>query len=242
VDNHRDELDLMSMQATLFEKGVQYDAPGSVTLGPGTTTWTVKHYHTLTVELLGGGGASKGSIGFNKTFPAGNDGGDTTITSLGLSAFGGKANNDYSGGASGGASGGSTNTAGSPGANGSSSSATPAAGGASAGGAGGTSQTPTGTQLRDGNSASGPGDGGGGSGWAVGPTSTFWTPHPAAEGGAGGGGYCARTYTESVGAAPAWNSVLSFGIGAGGGLYSGGGGANFNGGVGGNGWIKFTWT
>ena len=82
VDYYRDELDLMAMQQTLFEKGVKV-VPGTQTFTPGSGNFTVPLFNTFTIEVWGAGG---GGGGFSTLAPYapinGTAGGGSSIGSL----------------------------------------------------------------------------------------------------------------------------------------------------------------
>ena len=254
MDNYRDELDLMAMQATLFEKGAKV-VPGSWSYGPGSDTFTVPLFNTLTISLSGGGGGggrASSCIG-GGPYVAGNDGNDTTLSALGLIAHSGKGANPGDTAMTGGtASGGSTNTTGGTSTVGHVVGASRISGAGGAGGSGalgGVANTVTHHTTSTTAAAGSPGaSGGGGSGGAA--LDDINDYYVLAAGGSGGG-YCTRTYTVTGGAFK-YGDVLSFSVGAGAAVSTGyctvsanGGGTTqypLGVGAGGDGDITFTWS
>lgn len=230
--------------------------PGSKTYNPGTHTFSVPLFNTLTVELWGGGGGS-GKYEGPFTFLAGANGEDSSVASLNLFARGGKGSTDGKAPGQGGtASGGSTNTTGGN-SNGGSATAPP-----SAPGSGGIASTNPYTSPTGGSAANG-GAGGAGTTYELPffiPPGFYNLGNPGGQPGGGqsgdlifyrddalsqaikvitaaggGGGYCARTYTAAIGAAVQYNDQLAVIVGSG--AYNPSFGT-----VGGDGRVKFTWS
>ncbi len=218
-------------------------APGSQSYtSPGTYSWSVPKYNTLTVEMWGAGGEGTsigGSTG--NDFPGAN-GGNTTFK--GMVAGGGQGGlGNTSGGAGGTATGGTTNTVGGTGANGSDYSRTaggspdPAIGGKGGdspnGGAGGAQISRTANGGVGGNDGASPGGGGGGSVYKF--NNGINDIGKGGKGG-GGGGYVKRTYTIGAAGAPVPGTAETAVVGARVAT------TGQNGGLGGNGRIVFTWS
>lgn len=214
---------------TTQTSGTSSDSPTSqIYATPGTYTFTVPSYETLTVEVWGGGG---GGTGAPYDAAAGHSGGasswDGTLAAAG--GAGGPAN--YTpGGAGGSGSGGTTNLTGGKGEAGVNFSYGGAGGAGANGGAGG-ARTNRGSSPGIVNGHPGTAPGGGGSGAVY---STARVSHSGA--GAGGGGYASRAYTAG---AYASGSTITVVVGA------GGAGGYYNASAGGNGapgQVKITWT
>ncbi|OGG62798.1 hypothetical protein A3C21_00820 [Candidatus Kaiserbacteria bacterium RIFCSPHIGHO2_02_FULL_59_21] len=202
---------------------------------PGTYTFAVPAYGSLTVTVNGaggggGGGAGNGASGGQSSFYgiiAGGGGGG-----IGGPNFDGKeASQQGAGGSGGSASGGDVNTSGSSGQsspfqglfNGGDGGASPNGG---AGGAGGVLDIAGGSNVGQSGNLPGGGGGGGGS-----PCANCYK-----QGGGGGGGYASKTYSQ--GALPGSVTVV---VGGGGG--NGGGSQwGYAGGSGAPGRVSITWT
>ncbi len=208
---------------------------------PGTYTFAVPAYGTLTVQVWGGGGGGGGAGGAGTYYAgAGGAGGVSYFSSV--VAYGGAGgpyslgNNNTGSAAGGSASGGTTNIAGSAGGSGQAYAGycycSGAGGTAPSGGAGGASVTGMqGGYFASGNSGGVPGAGGSGG------TFRFGSHILHAGGGGGSGAYSSRTYT--AGAIAGSVTVVVGGGGAGGGPSSQGG--NY-GGAGAAGRVTVTWT
>jgi len=255
VDNHRDELDLMAMQATLFEEGAHV-VPGSRTFGPGANAFDVPLFNTLTIELWGAGGGGSSITALTVSASPGGAGGATSLSSLGLTANGGGVDAaGKGGGAGGGAGGGTTNVAGGAGASGSISGSTITQGasgtcnGINGGNGFSVTLSSVGGSHCDSVNGGAASPGGGSSGCAFASTGTPSGDNFAS--GGGGGGYCKKVFT-SVAALVKYQDVLSFVVGAGGtpgGAFDvtvaatfGNGFHSISGGAGGAGQITFTWS
>lgn len=169
---------------------------------PGTYSFTVPAYSTMTVEVWGAGGGGGGMFYNNCT--AGGSGGQSSWDAVVIAYGGGggskgcPSSTQGAGGAGGAAAGGTTNTTG--GAGGAGTFYLGGTGGAGAnGGAGGTN---SGANPSAGTNGTAPGGGGGG-GYAFANTG----------GGGGGGGYSAKTYASGAYAAGQTVTVI---VGSGG--------------------------
>jgi len=208
-------------QPGFLKKGLIVVA-GSITYStPGTSSFTVPNFHTLVIELWGGGGSG----GKQRTNGDGENGTASSIATLGLTAGGGGKGRDgnYSstGGTAGTATGGDINTPGNVGGAGNDSTRTGGVGAnAPNGGTGGYGGTYSGNEGGPGGT---PGAGGGGEGGTLSKPGS----------GAGSGGYVKKTYAYGDIAA---GTSLSFTVGDQGGATPG------NGGKGGFGTVKFTWS
>ena len=193
---------------------------------PGTYSFTVPSYGTLTATVNGAGGGGGGRNSY---------GGNGTNSSFGsVTGYGGSGAASWNnsggypanpGGAGGSATGGTVNTSGGTGQDGAVGSAQGGNGGASPnGGAGGAGVT---SPFATGSAGSAPGGGGGGGGITNGH----------ALGGGGGGGYASKTYASGD---LVTNSTITVVVGSGGGGGTGSG-VGF-GGSGANGSVSISWT
>lgn len=197
-------------------------------VSPGSQTFTsngnfvVPVFNTLTVQLVGGGGAGMGVI-------AGSGG--TSSTFQGMTANGGARGFTDSGGAGGSASGGTTNTTGATGmaphVNYAGTATT--TGGAGAGPFGGSGGVSVGGLSGPGGNGSVAGGGGASATYENSDT------NPERWGGGGGGGYCSRSY--SIGE---FTNGSSLAVVVGGGGVTGG--SNPSGGNGARGEVRFSWS
>ena len=255
MGDYRDELDLMAMQATLFEKGVKV-VPGTVTYGPGSGVFTVPLFNTLTIELWGAGAGGSSITALTVSASPGTAGGATTLSSLGLQANGGNVDAaGKGGGGGGGAGGGTTNVAGGSGTGGSISGSTITRGsggtcnGINGSGGASVSLSSVGGSHCDSVNGGAAAPGGGSSGCAFASTGSPSGDNFAS--GGGGGGYCKKDFT-AAGALVKYRDALSFFVGTGGVpatafhitvIATFGNGLHVVAGVGGgNGQIKFTWS
>jgi hypothetical protein len=224
---------LLATHLAGFGVGGTSVAPGSIVLLPGTTSWEIPAHNEIIFELYGAGGSGS-NVSPGVAFYNGNNGGDTTISSLSLVANGGGAgvgsgSTVSAGGAGGTASGGDINTAGENG----------------GGGSGGTAGT-----AGRGNGGDAPGPEGG-----LGGTYDAVAPHTGEDGadyggggaaasnngsnhaGAGGSGaYCKKTISSGT-LKPGASLTVAIGVGG-----AVGGTGTIKGGVGGDGAIKISWS
>lgn len=194
--------------------------PGSqLYASPGTYSFTIPAYNSLTVEVWGAGAGGSGITASSCTKVAGTDGGNSSWGGSTIVAQGGNKGSGNSGGTGGTASGGSTNTTGQAG-----TSAGKGGNGAN-GGAGGASRGSAG----NGNAGSAPAGGGGGA-YAT-TRGCYEVDGP----GGGGGAYATRTYAPG---AYAIGQSVSVVVGTRG---TGGNGATYDGGLGAHGRVEITW-
>lgn len=209
--------------------------PGSATYNSGSGNWTVPNYNTLTIELWGGGATAGASTG---TPVQGNN---STVSTLGLTAGGGRyptgaLNSATGGGVGGTASGGNTtNTNGGTGGGCSPANAGPGysgTGGSSPnGGSGGAGVYNNSLTSVNGNPGNAPGGGGGGG-------NSF---SPVGGGnyykrlGGGGGAYVKHVVTRGSPGAPTIGALLAYVVAA---AVTGNAGS----GNGAAGRVKFTWS
>jgi hypothetical protein len=210
---------------------------GSTTFDSGSGNFTVPAYNTLVVEGWGGGSPGMATTP-PATFAYGTDGGDTTVSTLSLTAGGGKKTSGTGAGtpgAGGVATGGDVNTSGSQGVAGGAYNGVNGQGGASPNG-GATTPPPVGQGVPGlfvvGNNGNLPGAGGSAPTYNV-SGSQFNTC------GGSGGAYVKKTYSLGAPGAPSPGALLAYAVGAGGVADTS---LSFDPGSGANGRVRFTWS
>lgn len=189
----------------------------TVTTPTASANFVVQPYNTLVVEHWGAGGSGAAT-------GAGNAGGASASSTLGLTAGGGGAGPASGTSVAGTASGGDTNTSGSVG---SASGAALTAGFGGAGANGGAQRAGPTAANTGGNAGNAPGGGGSGV-----------TGLSTSAGGGAGGAYCKKTYLAGAPGSPVVGSTIVYSVGTGGAAVTG----TTTSGAGANGQTKFTWT